>query len=87
MRQSSTATTEDALRAEVPAVCRAYCAQTWEEALNQAGVEASSELRRPERIIFPLALQILKQTEIAPPAPQPIKEVLLQHPPSIGQQE
>ena len=26
--------TEDALRTEVPAVCRAYCAQTWEEALN-----------------------------------------------------
>ena len=24
------AKTEDALRAEVPAVCRAYCAQTWE---------------------------------------------------------
>ena len=50
------AETEDALRAEVPAVCCAYCAQTWEEALNQAGVEASSELRRPERIIFPSAL-------------------------------
>ena len=32
-------------------------------------------------------MQILKQTEIAPPAPQPVKEVLLQHPPSIGQQE
>ena len=28
------AKTEDALRVEVPAVCRAYCAQTWEEALN-----------------------------------------------------
>ena len=28
------AETEDALWAEVPAVCRAYCAQTWEEALN-----------------------------------------------------
>ena len=26
--------TEDALRVEVPAVCRAYCTQTWEEALN-----------------------------------------------------
>ena len=26
--------TEDAFRVEVPAVCRAYCAQTWEEALN-----------------------------------------------------
>ena len=28
------AETEDALRAEVLAVCRAYCTQTWEEALN-----------------------------------------------------
>ena len=64
------AETEDALRAEVPAVCRAYCAQTWEEALNQAGVEASSGLRRPESIIFPLALQIPKQTETAPLTPQ-----------------
>ena len=81
------AETEDALRAEVLAVCRAYCAQTWEEAFNQVGVEAFSELRRPERIIFPLALQILKQIEIAPPAPQLVKEILLQHPPSIGQQE
>ena len=48
--------TEDALRAKVPAVCRAYCAQTWEEAFNQARVEASSELRIPESIIFPSAL-------------------------------
>ena len=36
------AETEDALRAEVPTVCRAYCTQTWEEALNQAGIDASS---------------------------------------------
>ena len=50
------AETEDTLRAEVPTVCRAYCAQTWEEFLNQAGVEASSGLRRPESIIFPSAL-------------------------------
>ena len=78
---------EDALRAEVPVVCRAYCAQTWEEALNQAGVEASSELRKPERIIFPPALQIPKQTEIAPIAPQPVKEAPPQHPPTAGQPE
>ena len=78
---------EDALRAEVPAVCRAYCAQTWEEALNQAGVETSSELRRPERIIFPSALQILKQTEIAPLVPQSITEALPQYPPSTDQPE
>ena len=48
--------TEDAVRAKVFAVCRAYCAQTWEEALNRAGVKASSGLRRPESIIFPSAL-------------------------------
>ena len=46
------AETEEALRAEVPAVCQAYCAQTWEEALNRAGIDASSELRRPENVFF-----------------------------------
>ena len=30
--------TEDALRAEVPAVCRAYCAQTWEELSTRLGL-------------------------------------------------
>ena len=58
--------TEDALRVEVPAVCRAYCTQTWEEALNRARIDASSELRKPENIIFPLALQIPNQKEVAP---------------------
>ena len=52
------AETEDTIRAEVPAVCRAYCTQTWEKAFNRAGIEASSELRKPENIVFPLALQI-----------------------------
>ena len=28
------AETEETLRAEVPMVCRIYCAQTWDEALN-----------------------------------------------------
>ena len=81
------AETEDALRAEVPAVCCVYCAQTQEEALNQAGVEAFSELRKPERIIFPPALQLPKQTKIAPLAPQPVKEAPFQHPPTVGQLE
>ena len=48
---------EDTLRVEVPAVCRTYCAQTWEEALNRAGVKASSKLRRPENIYFPPAIR------------------------------
>ena len=68
------AETEDALRAEVPAVCHAYCTQTWEEALNRAGIEASSE-------------QISSQKEVAPLAPQLVKEAQSQHPPSTSQQE
>ena len=60
------AETEDALRAEVPAVCRAYYAQTWEEALNRAGIDASSELRKPENIFFLPALQVPNQKEAAP---------------------
>ena len=42
--------TKETFWAEVPAVCRTYCAQTWGETLNRgetlnwAGVEASSEL-------------------------------------------
>ena len=79
--------TEDALRAKVPAVCRAYCTQTWGKALNQARIEASSELRKPKNIVFPLALQISSQKEVALPTPQPVKEAQSQHPPSTGQQE
>ena len=83
----SVAETEDTLRAEVPAVCHAYCIQTWEEALNQAGIDASSVLRKPENIVFPLALQIPNQKEAAPPVSQPTKEAQSQHPPSTSQQE
>ena len=79
------AETEEALWAEVPAVCRAYCTQTWEEALNQAGVEAASGLRKPESIIFPLALQIPKQTETAPLVPPPPAEASSQPLPTAAQ--
>ena len=78
------AETEDTLRAEVPAVCRAYCTQTWEEALNRAGIDASSELRKLKNIVFPLTLQIPNQKEVAPPVSQPIKEAQSQHPPSTS---
>ena len=78
---------EDTLRAEVPAMCSAYCTQTWEEALNQAGIEASFELRKPENIVFSLALQIPSQKEAAPPVSQPTKEAQSQHPPPTNQQE
>ena len=68
------AETEDALRVEVPAVCRVYCTQTWEEAFNRAGTDASSELRKLENIIFPFALQIPNQKEAAPLVFQPVEE-------------
>ena len=74
------AETEDALKAEVPAICRAYCTQTWEEALNQAGIDASSELRKSENIIFPPALQVPNQKEAAPPVTQTVEEAHPQNP-------
>ena len=76
------AKTENALRAEVPAICHAYCAQTWEEALNRAGIDASSELRRLENIFFPLALQVSNQKEAIPHVSQPAKEAQPPNPPS-----
>ena len=47
------AETEDTFKAEVPAVCRTYCALVWDEALKQAGVEASSILRKAESVYYP----------------------------------
>lgn len=51
--------TEEAFRSEVSGVCRVYCSQVWDEALNQAGVKASSALRRPENIYYPPAIWAL----------------------------
>ena len=74
------AETEKALRAEVPEVCRIYCARTWSEALNVAGVEASSELRKPENIYYPEAIRSSApqpyQTDTPPPAINPNEGVL-----------
>ena len=51
------AETEEALRVEVSGVCRTYCFQTWYEALNQAGVETLSALRRAENVYYPFAIR------------------------------
>ena len=71
------AKTKDALRAEVPIVCHAYYAQTFEEALNRVGIDASSELRRPVNIFFPLAIQVPNLKEAAPLVIQPTEDVQL----------
>ena len=85
------AETEDALRAEVPSVCRAYCAQTWEEALNWARIDASVELRRPKNVFFPSAIHApgsaSGQKEVAPPVTRPAEDAQLQNPLPPSQQE
>ena len=67
---------EDTLRAEVPAVCRTYCALVWDEALNQAEVEAFSVLRKAKSIYYPLAIRL--QSSSDSPADPP------KAPPAIG---
>ena len=46
--------TDEALKAEVSGICRAYCLQVWNEALNLARVEASLALRRAKNVYYPL---------------------------------
>nr|POE63943.1 hypothetical protein CFP56_01981 [Quercus suber] len=48
---------EAAYKAQVPGVCRRYCSQVWAEALKQARVEASSDLRKAESIYYPPAIR------------------------------
>ena len=83
--------TEEALRAQVPAVCRIYCAKTWDEALNRAGVEASSELRKPENVFYPEAIcpsVLLPHQTDAPSSVINLNEEVLPHSfPPLGQPE
>ena len=84
------AETEETLRAEVPTVCRIYCTQTWDEALNRVGVEASFELRKPENVFYPSAIRASDlpsaQDEVASTVVDSNKEVQPQDPPLPSQQ-
>ena len=51
------AETQATLKAQVPRVCRLYCSQVWNEALKQAGVEASSDLWKVENVYYPPAIR------------------------------
>ena len=59
-------------------MCCIYCAQTWDEALNRAGVEASFELRKPENIYYPSAIRasdlLSAQGEVTSTVVEPVKE-------------
>nr|XP_023902107.1 uncharacterized protein LOC112013954 [Quercus suber] len=85
------AETEENFRAEVPAVCREYCALTWQEALDRAGVESSSELRKTKNIYFPPAIRAFTPStpigEVSVIVAEPPEEVQTQAPPTLNQQE
>ena len=51
------ADTQATLKAQISGVCRLYCSQVWNEALKRAGVEASSDLWKAEKVYYPLAIR------------------------------
>ena len=51
------AETQATLKAQVPRVCRFYCSQVWNKAFKQAGVKASSDLWKAERVYYPPAIR------------------------------
>ena len=58
--------TEARLIAEVIMVCREYCAETYDQALDRAGIPADSDLRRVNQVYYP---EDLRENTTAPPPP------------------
>ena len=58
--------TETRLTAEVTAVCREYCAETYNQALDQAGIPADSDLRKVDQMYYP---EDLRENTTVPPPP------------------
>ena len=56
--------TEAMLTAEVTVVCREYCAETYNQALDRAGIPADSNLRRVDQVYYP---EDFKENTTAPP--------------------
>ena len=61
--------TETRLTAEVTAVCREYCAETYSQALDWAGIPADSNLRRTDQVYYP---ENLRENPTPPPPPATI---------------
>lgn len=78
--------TEENLKAQVTYVCRVYCLQVWTEALDRAGVSASSELRKLENTFYPPTLRPTGppsiQADAAIKAPESGQAALPSTPPS-----
>ena len=62
--------TEARLTAEVTVVCREYCAETYNQALDRAGIRTNSDLRRVDQVYYPEDLR--ENTTAPPPAALPL---------------
>ena len=58
--------TEARLTAEVTVVCREYCVETYNEALDRARIPTDSDLRRVDQVYYP---KYLRENITAPPPP------------------
>ena len=58
--------TEARLTAEVTAVCREYCTETYNQALDRAGIPTDSDLRRVDQVYYP---EDLRENTTVPPPP------------------
>ena len=66
--------TEARLTAEVTVVCREYCVETYNQALDRAGISADSDLRRVDQVYYP---DDLRENTTAPPYPAALPPLLL----------
>ena len=74
------------LTTEVTVVCREYCAETYNQALDRAGVLADSDPRRANQVYYPEDIRE-NPTTLPPPATLPLplpKQSLTTQEPSQG---
>ena len=74
---------EARLTAEVTVVYRDYCAETYYQALNRAGVPTKSDLRRADQVYYPEDIRKVPTTfhpPVALPLPPPEQPFTTQDP-------
>ena len=55
------------LKAQIPRVCQFYYLQVWNEALKQAGVEASSDLWKAKKVYYPSTIRETNSETVSAP--------------------
>ena len=73
------------LKSQILVVCRDFCLWTWNEALNAANVDPSSEPRNPKKVFYPPAIKekTLALTPLNSATPAQLMHVEDQPPASI----